>query len=377
MRRILTFSAVFFISLSVFSLPDYAKLRELKVLPRSEVFFTQTENCYALEIEGVQPAKVQMDLPELPLGTKFISSKKEEFISENGDRGTLITLWFTFAYTGNTRIPPLLTRINGRVNYFEFEPTFVYENPALISPLAEIVVDSPHKITTDTKTARKIIKVQKGEKLTFTVFLKYGMQVLDFRWKIPKDSIFSEIERYEFANGSQKITQFTTESKKLAKFEWQILKEGEFQLPEITVGSLSYNGVKKSISLPKDIIVSVGKRAFSEESEEKTASENIFAASFIQSETDLSDSSTSILSKEACKNLADSSHRSLFDRIFSRKFAVFSGGEVFTVPEPKSNGQVFTGGQKVRVTETAGDWVFVECKEFSGWSKNDNIFFIK
>lgn len=377
MKRIIFFSAAFFLSLSTFALPSGASMKDLKVLPRSEVFFTQTENCYAIEIGGVQPAKVQMDLPELPLGTKFISSKKEEVIGDNGERNTLITLWFTFAYTGNTRIPPLMTRINGRTHFFEFEPVYVYENPALISPVAELSFDTPQRIITDAKTSRKTLKVQEGEKIIFTVSLKYGMQVLDFKWKIPKDSIFAEIERFDFANGTQKISQFTTESQKLAKFEWQILREGEFQLPEIIVGALSYNGVKKSVPLTQDIIFLVSKKTSSEDNDKTNPADDIFASSFSQPETAFFEELKTIPTREDCKKLAEKSRRSLFDRLFSRKFAVFSGGEIFTVPEPKSNGQFFTGGKKVRVTEMAGDWAFVECKEFSGWSKNDNIFFIR
>ena len=97
------------------------------------------ENCYVLEIPDVEPGKVQMDLPELPLGTRFISSKKEEFIAADGKRGTQISLWFTFTESAQTRLSPLMTRINGRTYFFEFVPTYVYENPNLISPVTSAI----------------------------------------------------------------------------------------------------------------------------------------------------------------------------------------------------------------------------------------------
>lgn len=371
------FSAIIFFTSASFSFLSAENFKSLQVLPQSEIFFTQTENCYSLELDGVQPAKVQMDLPELPLGTKFISSKKEEVINAQGQRGTLITLWFTFAYTGNTRIPPLMTRINGRTHFFEFQPVYVYENPALISPILEITFDSPHKISGGSKNSKRAISVQKGEKLRFTISLKYGTQILDFKWKIPKDSIFAETERFEFANGGQKITEFTTEGKNLAKFEWQILKEGEYSLPEIIIAALSYNGVKKTLYLPQDIIVSVSPKTHKEADDEKNLSSNIFEEAFQPSQTDIFEEKNSAPSKEECKKIAENSRRKFCDIIFSRKFAVFAGGEIYTVPETKSRGQTFAGGQKVRVTETAGDWAFIECKEFSGWAKNDSIFLIK
>ena len=278
MKRFLIFLALYLVSFSSFALPPGRVLKELKVIPRSEIFFTQTENCYELQIEGIEPAKVQLDLPELPLGTKFISSKKEEFITENGKRGTQISLWFTFSESGNTRIPPLGTIINGRKYFFEFEKTYVYENPALLSPIAEVIFQNPDTLENDKKTGQKVLKAYVGQKISFTVMLKYASQVNEFKNITPKNSIFRETKRYEFANGEQKITQFTTESKKLADFEWQILSEGTFSLPEITISAISYNGIKKQISLPRNIVVSVSKSQTSAIHEQKN--NNIFESAF-------------------------------------------------------------------------------------------------
>ncbi|MBR4599434.1 MAG: hypothetical protein IKO39_05235 [Treponema sp.] len=365
-------------SLPLHSLPSKKVLQELKVLPRSEIFFTQMENCYSLEIPDVEPGKVQLDLPELPLGTKFISSKKEEYASEDGARGTQISLWFTFTDSGNTRIPPLFTRINGRIYYFEFEPTYVYENPALISPLAEVLFDRPELLKTDKKTGQKTLRVACGEKISFTVALRYGMQVIDFRWKLPKDSIFNETERFDFANGEEKITEFTTESKKLASFDWQILKEGIYPLPEIAIGTISYSGAKKQVYLPQNIFISV-----SETKNRKTGAEaggensGIFESAFEKPEDDEINSRNAGPDRQECEKIAMSTKRTFFDKLFARRYGIFAGGEIISVPEEKISGRAFTGGQKVRISERAGKWSFIECKEFSGWTKNDNIIEVK
>ncbi len=365
--------------LPLHSLPSKKVLRELKVLPRSEIFFTQMENCYSLEIPDIEPGKVQLDLPELPLGTKFISSKKEEYVSADGVKGTQISLWFTFTDSGDTRIPPLLTRINGRTYYFEFEPVYVYENPALISPVAEVIFDRPDLLKTDKKTGQKTLRVTSGEKISFTVALRYGMQVIDFRWKLPKDSIFNETQRFEFANGEEKITEFTTESKKLASFEWQILKEGLYPLPEITIGTISYSGAKKQLYLPQNILVSVSESKTSVNSEAKSGWHNadIFEAAFEKPEDDEINAKNAGPNREECEKIARNTKRTFFDKLFSRKFGIFAGGEITSVPEEKISGRTFTGGQKVRITERAGKWSFIECKEFSGWTKNDNIIEVK
>lgn len=366
-------------SLPLHSLPSKKVLRELKLLPRSEIFFTQMENCYALEIPDIEPGKVQLDLPELPLGTKFISSKKEEYVAEDGVRGTQISLWFSFTDSGDTRIPPLMARINGRNYYFEFEPTYVYENPALISPVVEVLFDRPDLLKTDKKTGQKTLKVTSGEKISFTVALRYGMQVIDFRWKLPKDSIFNETKRFEFANGEERITEFTTESKKLARFEWQILKEGIYPLPEITIGTIAYSGAKKQLYLPQNIFVSVSESKSAKKSDTTIGGQKagIFELAFEKPEEDEINDKNAGPSREECERIAQNTKRTIFDKLFARKFGIFAGGEITSVPEEKISGRTFTGGQKVRITERAGKWTFIECKEFSGWTKNDNIIEVK
>ena len=371
------FLLIIFILSQIFSLPSRKELKEIKVLPRSEIFFTQMENCYVLEIPDVEPGKVQMDLPELPLGTRFISSKKEEFIAADGKRGTQISLWFTFTESAQTRLSPLMTRINGRTYFFEFEPTYVYENPNLISPVIDIVFDEQKNIVTDKKTGQKSLTVKKGEKISFTAQIRYAAQIYDFKWILPKDSIFKETKRFDFAFGNRKITEFTAESQKLASFEWQILKEGEYSLPEVFAETLSYNGAKKRIYTPKDTIIIVKSNENQLLGTSSLKDSEIFESAFQKTGSQDISEKNSERSKEEYAKLAEKETRSILQKLFGKKFAIFAGGTVLSVPEEKITGQNFAGGQKVSITEQAGDWSFIECKEFSGWTKNDNIFEIK
>ena len=371
------FSLIVLLLPAAFSLPSRKELKEIKVQPRSGIFFTQMENCYVLEIPDVEPGKVQMDLPELPLGTRFISSKKEEFIAEDGRRGTQISLWFTFTESAQTRLSPLMTRINGRTYFFEFVPTYVYENPNLISPVIDIIFDEQKKIDTDKKTGQKSLTVKKGEKISFTAQIRYAAQIYEFKWILPKDSIFKETERFDFANGNRKITEFTAESQKLAKFEWQILKEGEYSLPEVFAETLSYNGAKKRIYTPKDTIIIVTESEPQKSGSSFRNDSEIFESAFQKTDEHDFSAQNSERSKEEYAKLAEKESRSILQKLFGKKFAIFAGGTVLSVPEEKITGQNFAGGQKVSITEQAGDWSFIECKEFSGWTKNANIFEIK
>lgn len=371
------FLLIFFLLEPVFSLPTRKELKDIKVQPHSEIFFTQMENCYVLEIPDVEPGKVQMDLPELPLGTRFISSKKEEFIAPDGKRGTQISLWFIFTESAQTRLSPLMVRINGRTYFFEFTPTYVYENPNLISPVIDIVFDDQKKILTDKKTGRKSLTLMTGEKISFTAQIRYAAQIYDFKWILPKDSIFKETERFDFAYGNRKITEFTAESQKLARFEWQILKEGEYFLPEVFAETLSYNGAKKRIYTPKDTIIIVKNNKNQVSGNYQRKNSDIFESAFQRTESEDFSGLNSERSKEEYARLAEQERRSILQKLFGKKYAIFAGGTVLSVPEEKISGQNFSGGQKVSITEQAGDWTFIECKEFSGWTKNANIFEIK
>ncbi|WP_294429260.1 hypothetical protein [uncultured Treponema sp.] len=378
MKRTFLLYILFFFSIPIFAqFFSKNKFRDLQVKAHSEIFFTQTENCYALELPGVDPSLIQMELPELPLGTKFISSKKEGFRADSGELGTVISLWFNFAYSGVTRIPPLLVKIKNRTYYFEFEKVMVHENPSLISPVLEIVFENPKNLISDKKTGRKTLKVRKGEKISFVLSLRYAVQVLDFSWKIPKDSIFTETERFDFANGITKITQFTGDAKNLSRFDWQILKDGTFSLPEISVRALAYNGSQKELHLNQNIALAVSGVASNLSDDKGIKGSDVFSAAFEKpSEQDFAEKQKAF-TREDCEIMSQKERRSLMQKLFGKKYAVFSGGEIYPVPEKKSNGQAFSGGQKVKVSEQAGEWAFVECNEFSGWTLNENLFEIR
>ena len=366
-----------FAFLSSFAFAQKLSSLNLQVKPASEVFFTQTENCYELELPGIEPSSILMELPDLPLGTKFISSKKEEFRSENGERGTLITIWFNFAYSGPTRLSPLLVKINGKTHYFEFEKVMVYENPDFISPVLEISFDRAPNFTTDKKSGKKTLKIKKGEKLSFRVALRYGVQVLDFNWNLPKDSIFTETERFDFADGKSKATQFSDEAKNLSRFEWQILKDGIYNLPEIYVRAVAYNGSQKEIHLAQNIEIVVSGEKQQTGFVSQNGNDTIFVSAFEKPAEELSAQKEKLLTRADCELLAQKEKRTFFQKFFGKRYAIFSGGEICSVPEEKTSGQTFSPGQKVKITEKTGEWSFIESKEFSGWTRNLNLIEIK
>ena len=62
----------------------------------------------------------------------------------------------------------------------------------------------------------------------------------------------------------------------------------------------------------------------------------------------------------------------------NKTYAVFNGGTLSTIPEAnKSSGISIQDGTKVFVAEQAGDWVFVQYEDISGWTEKDTVHFIR
>lgn len=239
-----------------------AEIRNLVIEPDTKEFFTAQENGYTVYFNGIESSKIQTELNNLPPGVQFVSSKRSDFVDNDGHHGTLIQFWFTFKDVGPVKLPPLIVQVNRRTFYLPFGDVSVYENPALVSPLLEVEFDSKYNIATS-KNNLKTIKLKSGEKIKFKVNIKYCVQIINYSWKLPKDSIFTEVKRYEIADGQIRSADFSPKSVPLAKFEWQPLVEGTYNLPQIEVKALSYSGAQRTIFLPEYEIIVTGQSASS------------------------------------------------------------------------------------------------------------------
>lgn len=229
--------------------PSRSVMKTLTVKPDSDVFFTAQENGYTLKIPDTMPSAVQTDFTHIPQGVQFVSSRREEYIDSNGERGTVVRLWFTFTDTGTIKLPPLIAVVSGKTYYIPFEDVTVYENPALISPEASVRFESGLSPHTD-KNGIIRLDVNAGDEIVFTVELKYFVQMVAFRWSLPKDSIFVETERYEALQENYADREFSAQPKPLARFSWKPLVPGEYSLPEIAIEATAYNGTLKSVAVP-------------------------------------------------------------------------------------------------------------------------------
>ena len=193
-----------------------ADAEKLQVLPKDDIFFTNKEAQFILQIPQILPSDVQTELPVFPDGVIFNSSKRSEYFTDQGTIGAEIDIWFTFRKTGTITLPPLIIYVQGRRFSVNFKTVEVYENPRTILPKMTVVFEDGQAVGDDNAKI-PTITLEANKTARFTVFLQYAIQAQQFAWSIPKDSLFMETRRYDTTAG-EKASEFSTK-----KFLWRTL----------------------------------------------------------------------------------------------------------------------------------------------------------
>jgi len=244
---ILVFTLLFIFNSFAFSeitIPKNPRDWTLKILlSDSTKIFTQNEIPFTFYIPGDRIDNYQADLPELPLGVKFLSSeKKYNSINSDGTEIYEITYWFSFSDAGVISIPPLTVSFGSNIYYLPFETVEVYENPAILSPsLSVLFIKDGNTINFDDN-------FNFNEKVTMEVYVQFCVQILNLTYKLPDNSIFKEISREDIVKSNIRNSDFTTKKYKLATFDWTPLIDGNVPIPEIIIDAIAYNGDRKRIS---------------------------------------------------------------------------------------------------------------------------------
>ncbi|QTQ16994.1 hypothetical protein [Treponema parvum] len=343
--------------------PSYAEklnrgqIRSLQVLPLSDAAFTQQECVFVLTIPGVPPEQVQTAMPVLPEHVQFVSSRRSDFIDSDRDRGTRLEFWFSFKASGNFTIPALTAVINGRRYSIPFAKISVQENPDTALPKMIVrfsrtakgdkdkvssggdflgndksvaadadaanvgAVSSRNReflsLSDDVKTQPLSCVV--GESVYFTVYLKYVLQIVKFDWELQKDALFTEIKRYEIAEGKPRGREFFAEEVPVADFEWRPLLPGEWSLPNIKITATAYNGSRVEVYTPFSMITVLepDEAPFEKDSasisvktpygppSDTDKANSLFAYAFEDSGIQEKEAHMTSLQEEECRRLAD------------------------------------------------------------------------
>jgi hypothetical protein len=251
-------------------------LASLKFRQTQERIFTDAENSFCVEIEGVSPESVQVAVNSLPQGASFVSYKKETVVmsadEKNFSSGTRITIWMNFSRAGFYNIRPVDLVIGGNFYQVPFEAVEVFENPRFVQPEVKIIFS-------DEKFQQKKFEAQEGDHIIFSVAVRYAAEIFDVTWNIPRDSVFKKISGFDEKFSVSK-NSYSAEFLPVAVFDWQPLKSGETEFPEIFVSASSYNGTKFSVKCNAQKFKIL--RGEKKSAEKKNPS--IFSYAFIQDE---------------------------------------------------------------------------------------------
>ena len=418
-RHFLPFFCVLFLSLPVlnlYSLSD-SEIRSLRFVPRDDMCFVGQEVTFTLELPGIDPSLARTDMTDYSaekVDARFLSARKSEYSSADGERGTSFHFQIAFSSAGKIKLPPLTVYINRRPYVIPFEPITVYEDPATIQPQLFISFENESLRTAKSSAP---VELSVGDEILFTLYIRYSNQLLHFSWELPKNSIFTELERFDIARGESQQKGFSPQAFPLARFSWRPLVEGSYDIPSFSVEAVAYNGTRKMISLPRQVILVKAAKAEKEKSVSRT---NIFEKAFAappEDEENLLSSDEKVISQEKAGGsrtlelLPSKKQRSLaFFAAFiaslllsgamhllhqkrkvilplilalvclvcalcsyaaNRKtYAVFSGGAVYAVPEDSASSVMQIPAEtRVQIVEKAGDWVYIKSDDYAGWVK--------
>lgn len=258
--------------------PSAEQIRSLLFRAVQNPFFVGAENEVMLEIPELAPDKVQIVSDSLSENVALLSSRKEKSLLANGTAGTTIHVWLRFLKPGSYELSPFKVRIYGKTYDIPVQPITVFENPQLIQPELFAVVEQPHA-----HNAKQRFEVSAATHIIFTVYIRYAVQIVSFSWNIPQNSLFSEICRYEITEGIPRGTEFSQKAEPVARFDWQPLVQGEYEIPSLSVTATAYNGSRIELTLPPQSFF-VGPMKEPDEKPQKT--EQVFAYAFSEPQPD-------------------------------------------------------------------------------------------
>ncbi len=278
--------------------------------------YTKTDIKFSVTIPYVSPSQVQVLSANQQSDISFRSMRKTESYEQ---KGTVIEIWYNFSNKGSFTLNPLSLSIQNRSRTIKFEPVTITEDPATMNPRIVLTFEDGTKVYSDESDFKNpLLTVKTGRKLRFTVNLQYAMQLVQFNWEIPKDSIFTCVQQYEFTEVRHRERVYSHSLIPVASFEWTGLVEGPQALPKIRLNAAGYNGYRSELLMPQIII------DFKDDGPvaESISDSDIFDAAFYQ-ESSLEESKIIIpLTSEECQLLADlysREHNGFFTYIKARR----------------------------------------------------------
>lgn len=299
-RRLLTvlFTAtVFSLSLSAQTITA-SEINLLRIKPsEDQKLFTKDDLKFEVTIPKIKPSQVQVMSAQLPPDVSFKTFRKMEDYEEGG---TKIEFWYNFDKKGTYQLPAVPVMIQNKRRSIKFVQITVDDDPAKQIPRIVIQFNNGSRITSsDEQMTQPVFNAQVGKKLSFTVYLQYSSQLVQFSWDLPKDSIFTQTKQYDITEVRYREKNYTHDLIPVANFEWTALKTGIQPVPKIKITATAYNGYRNELLLPETFInFTEGKISTA------SAENNMFDAAFRQAAvTEIKENGVKI-TDESCLQLA-------------------------------------------------------------------------
>lgn len=414
--------------------------------------FTKQDIKFEVTLPDVRATQVQLKTPEDQPNVLFKTFRKYD---EYETGSTKLELWLSFEKKGEYRLQPLSIIVKNKRQNIRFERITIKENPANLIPRIVVTFDDGHVIYSDEPvTEKNRFSFITGRKQSFTISLQYAVQLIQFNWELPTESILHQTKTYEITEVKYREKTYSEELIPVATFDWTVLQQGLKSIPKFRLTTTGYNGHKYDITTPDFLI------DFKPSSEESGVPEN-WAASTEEAFDDAfvltSDGNETVkteITVEHCKTLAalrQSERNSLLNHrkilqerktfesyiglpssenetialkfiistviasvmlialvivcikkkiigiitfsilsitaiVFSissyvqksQLYAICIGTQVNSIPNEKaSSNQLISAGTRVKITEHADEWYYVEVGSTGGWCKSENLIIIK
>lgn len=298
-KRLLGFLAFLFFTFPVFSQTLTASMiKELAFTPVAEQkLYAKEDLKFEVFLPYVKSNQVQLQSPSVVPNVNFKQIKKTDDYTNGGVK---LEIWFNFTKKGDYQLPALSLTIQNRKRSIRFAPVKILDNPADMSP--RIVIDFANGTTIYSDEPPQDMTLTVGQEIDFTVYLQYAVQLIQFDYDIPKDSIFTQAKVFEITEIKYREKKYSDELIPVATFEWTGLVQGKQTMPSLNLQVTGYNGYRTECVMPEFFVNFI----LPEEKEEETDfSIQTFSDAFDFNLEEAENLRRSLITEETCHQLAE------------------------------------------------------------------------